>query len=198
MRRHIIILAIVLMAAGSLAAQYPVEYYGQPLPLADGDCAEVEAYLESYLDMNPWSMPDPTGHFFLFGTLCMEGDSAVLTFEEMASRSCRQAPWGSVDDTPICEYYTVRQLSRVSRHVMPWKKGIYRGFYLSSLPDTSPFWKYESLTYEGDNEATYIEGVFEFVTPLWYLESDLFTRRVYKVVPRTAKPLSIHRGGERR
>ena len=200
MRRQIIILIAVLLVALPLAAQYPGKYYEQPLPLANGQCVQVEAYLSAYLDMNPWSMPDPTGAYFLFGTLCAEGDSAVLTFEEMASRKCRQAPWGSVDDKPICDqYFAVRPLRNIIRHVLPWvADNTGSGFYLASMAATYPFWNYESLTYHGNNCATYVEGVFEFVTPLWYLESDLFTRRVYDIAPRTAQPLTIRRGGERR
>jgi len=200
MRRQIIILvAVILMAAGTSVAQYPEVYMGSPLPLADGDCVDVEAYLSCYLDMNPWSMPNPTGSFFLFGTLCLEGDTVVLTFEEMASRRCRSAPWGSVDDRPICDQYSaLRPLRKISRHVLPWVGDSEIGFYLSSVAATYPFFNYESFTYEGNDVATYVEGVFEFVTPLWYLESDLFTRRVYKIAPRTAEPLTILRGGARR
>jgi len=201
MRRQIIILIAVLLVAGPLVAQYPDWYYGQPLPIDSGQCVEVQAYLSCYHDMNPWSMPDPTESYFLFGTLCVDGGSAILTFEEMASRKCRPAPFGSVDDTPICDqYYAPRQLRKVSRHVLPWvgDSGPDGGFYLSSMAASYPFFNYEALTYEGDDMATYVEGVFEFVTPLWYQESNLFTRRVYKIAPRTAEPLSILRGGARR
>lgn len=102
-------------------------------------------------------------------------------------------------ETPICEYWAPRPIKGWGKHVLAWtpKYETELGLYLSSIQAQYPFWKYESFTYNGGNDGSFTEGVFEFVTPLWFFESDLFTRKKYVVSPKTATQRIIIRGGTR-
>ncbi|MHC4371004.1 MAG: hypothetical protein ACYSW8_25625 [Planctomycetota bacterium] len=194
MRRQIIVLFVTLLVAGAAFGGYPEEYYGPPLP--DG-CMDVEAYVPSgwFHDRNPWSMPSPEEGIFWFGTLCVEGGVAALEFTRLGSRRCYEAPWGTPGNPPICfAGYTI-EISRPDRHVMAWDPDfdIDWGFYLASVHFGEWIWSYESLTAIEGNDMVFVTGVFEFITPLWYVESDDYTRWKFLVSPRTAKGFPMRR-----
>ena len=187
---------LILLVASVVSAVYPDAYYGDPLPMENGECVEIQAHLESWLDMNPWGMPDPTGTYFLFGSLCLNEGVAVLTFNTIAGRECKPRPYGTIEDLPICEYWAPRTITGWGEHILAWspKDTTGVGVYIATIEGQYPFWKYESFTYTGGESGTFVEGVFEFVTPLWFFESDLFTRKTYVIAPKTATPRVIIRG----
>lgn len=194
MRRQIVILFLAVLIAAPALAGYPQEYYGAPLP--DG-CMEIEAYVPSgwFHDRNPWSMPSPEEGVFWFGTLCVEGGVAVLEFDRLGSRRCYEAPWGMPGDPEICfAGYTI-EVSKPDRHVMAWDLNfeVDWGFYIASVHFGNWEWSYESLTVVSPNEWVFVTGVFDFITPLWWVESDTWTRWKFLVSPRTAKAFPMRR-----
>ena len=175
MRRQIIILSVLLFVGGLAFAGYPEDYFGPPLP--EG-CIEIEAYTPTgwYHDMNPWSGASPEEGIMWFGELCVEGPVAVLEFTKLGGRYCTPSIFNpNIDECYAFPWFTI---SKPDRHVMTWQPefGPDWGFYLTSVHTGDWNWIYDSLTNNGDDTATFIEGVFEFITPLWYVESDDFTR----------------------
>jgi hypothetical protein len=180
-------------------AGYPEEYYGPPIP--DG-CIEIEAYVPAgwFLDRNPWSMPSPEENIFWFGELCVEGNVAVLEFTELGNRTCRETPWGTRDDEPLCFSGWTMKLSQPDRHVMAWDPSfpVDWGFYIASVHFDDWLWRYDSLTVTTGGDMVFVEGVFEFVTPLWWVESNDFTRWKFLVRERAAPAFALHRSAIRR
>jgi hypothetical protein len=179
---------MLVVTAGIAAAGYPEDYFGPPVP--DG-CMEIEAYVPSgwFLDRNPWSMPSPEEGILWFGTLCVEDGIAVLEFTSLAGRHCRESPWGTIDDPEVCYAWHMLDISNPDRHVMPWDPDFDPdwGFYLASVHAGEWIWFYESLTDNGDGSMTFVEGAFEFITPLWYVESDNYTRWKFLVTERETR-----------
>lgn len=194
MRRQIVILFLVLAVTGTVCAGYPPEYYGPRLP--DG-CMDIEAYVPSgwFHDRNPWSMPSPEEHIFWFGELCVEGGVAALEFTRLGSRRCYEDPWGF---ERCFASYTI-PLSTPDRHVMAWDPNleIDWGFYLASIHFDNWEWSYESLTASTLGNMIFVTGVFDFITPFWWTESDTWTRWKWLVSPRTAKAFPLRRSGGR-
>jgi hypothetical protein len=194
MRGQIVILALLLAMASPALAAYPEDYYGPPIP---SGCMEVEAYIPDgwYLDRNPWSSPSPEESIFWFGMLCVEGDIAVLEFTSLGSRSCYEQLWGS----DICYAGWSIELNIPDRHVLPWDPDfqVDWGFYIASIFMGGWQWSYESLTDLGDGSFMFVTGVFDFITPLWFVESDDYTRWKLLVSPRTAKAFPVRRIGGR-
>jgi len=176
MRRQIIVLSLaLLLVAGGVFAGYPEDYFGPPLP--EG-CIKIEAYVPSgwFLDRNPWSMPSPEESIFWFGTLCVEGPVAVLEFTELGSRYCKP----SIFNPNIEECYarTWLTISKPDRHVMAWDTNFEPdwGFYIASVHTGDWTWTYDSLTNNDNGTMTFVTGTFDFITPLWWVESDNHTR----------------------
>ncbi len=198
MRRMIIVLLVALMVPLAALGAYPEDYYGPPLP--DG-CMDVEAFVPDgwFHDRNPWSMPSPEESIFWFGTLCVESGIAVLDFDRLGGRYCYEAPWGTIDDPPVCFAGWTIELSHPDRHVMAWDPNfeIDWGFYIASVHFGDWEWSYESLTVRAPFEWIFVTGVFDFITPLWWVESDTWTRWKWLVTPRTAKAFPMRRVGGR-
>lgn len=202
MRRQIMILVpmmILILATAGAEGGYPAEYYGPQLP---NGCMDVEAYVPSgwFHDRNPWSMPSPEESVFWFGSLCVENGVAVLEFTSLAGRHCREAPWGVVGDPPLCYAWHMLDIRRPDRHVMAWDLGfeIDWGFYLASVHFGEWIWSYESLTTIEGDDMVFVTGVFEFITPLWWVESDAYTRWKFLVSPRTTPMFGLRRTTARR
>ena len=185
MRRQIIVLLIALFLTGAVWA-----------PLPEG-CMEIEAYVPDgwFHDRNPWSMPSPEEGIFWFGTLCVEGGVAALEFTHLGSRRCYKPPYGVIGDPDICfAGYTI-EISKPDRHVMPWDPDfpIDWGFYIASIFIGDWEWSYESLTAIEGMDMVFVTGVFEYHQPLWFVESDKYTRWKFLVSPRTAKAFPMRR-----
>lgn len=180
MRRHIIILLVAVLAVSTVAfAGYPPDYLGDPVT-PDG-CRNVEAWLNSYHDMNPWSMPDPTGTFFLMGTLCVEDGVAVLDFTDLAWRWCDQAPWGTIDDDQICVAWWVGEWT-TGRHVLAWDGGVYVSGVWIELPDDDPVFYFDALTWDADDaDGRFVQGAFWLDATMFFRDDDRFTRSTYVV-----------------
>jgi hypothetical protein len=195
-----ILFVVAALCAGVASAGYPDDYFGPPLP--DG-CIEIEAYMPDgwFLDRNPWSMPSPEETIFWFGTLCVEGSVAVLEFTALAGRHCREAPWGVIGDPPICYSWHLVDIRDPDRHVMAWDPDFEPdwGFYLASVHAGEWIWFYESLTADPDGtHMIFTEGAFEYVQPLWFVESDDYTRWKFLVTERSTPMFGYRRSAERR
>ena len=189
MRRQIIILSLaLLLVAGAVFAGYPEEYFGPPLP--EG-CIEIEAYVPSgwFLDRNPWSMTSPEESIFWFGERCIEGPVAVLEFKSIAGRHCYESLFGFEK----CYAWHWSNISYPDRHVMVWDFPPDSGFYLTSIFKGDWEWFYESLTNQGDGTFVFTEGVFDFVSPFWWLESDNYTRWKFLVTERHTPNMKLTR-----
>jgi len=194
MLRQIAVMFLALMVTPSLMAAYPEDYFGPPLP--DG-CMEIEAYVPEggFLDRNPWSMPSPEEGIFWFGTLCVEGGVAALEFTQIANRACYKHPWGIPGDPDVCYAGWTIEIREPDRHVMAWDLDfkVDWGFYIASIFMGEWEWQYESLTARADGTAVFVTGVFEYVQPLWFVESDKWTRWKFLVSPRVAKGFPMRR-----
>jgi len=195
MRRNIIILCLLLVVpAGIVLAGYPEDYFGPPAP---NGCIKVEAYVPSgwFHDRNPWSMPSPEETVFWFGELCVENGVAVLEFTQLGSRRCYENPWGLEE----CYAGWLIEISKPDRHLMAWDPDfdIDWGFYLAKVHFRDWEWSYESLTASTGNDMVFVTGVFEFITPFWWVESDNWTRWKFLVSPRSAIGFPMRRIGGR-
>lgn len=194
MRRQIVILFVAVMMAGSLMAAYPEDYYGPPIP--DG-CMDIQAYVPDgwFLDRNPWSMPSPEEGIFWFGTLCVDGGVAALEFTQIASRACYKQPWGTREDPDICYAGWMVEIREPDRHVMAWDLDfqVDWGFYIASIFMGDWEWQYESLTVIEGDDMVFVTGTFEYHQPLWFVESDKWTRWKFLVSPRTVTGFPVRR-----
>ena len=178
MRRHITIWIALLAVAATAAAQYPGELYGVP---AQEGCMDVQAYVTQFIDHEPWSVPDPTGHIFWLGELCAEPGTVSLDFDTMAWRICRGLPWGSPAGGEECFAWFANTLDHDS-HLMAWNGDETSGFYMASVYD-GELWIFDTLTVAEDGSMTFRMGAFEFVPPLWYGISDARSLWVMDVAP---------------
>lgn len=186
----------VFLLTSTLAfAQYPEQYYGPPLESAG--CVEIEAYTPEgwYLDRNPWSAPSPEERFIWFGELCVDGPVAVLTFESFSYRVCHPTFYGPDE----CMGWGVFVIRIPDRHVMTWDPEFETdwGFYQAAVQVGEWAWAYDSLTNLGDGTAMYSEGVWEFEQPLWWVESDEFTRWQFIVSERSTPVFTNRTAGLR-
>ena len=166
---------IFMLGAVTVSAGWPDEYVGDELP--DG-CLQIEAEIVEWLDMNAWGMVSPVG-VVVIGELCVQSGVATLSFEWMVSRECEETPWGQVGNPENCRYRVGTRL-RGPDKVMPFQNGAYVA-YVHSPSGVVP---YEALTWiEEDGAGRFVSGVFDFVTPLWFYESDEYTRVEWVVQP---------------
>ena len=180
MRENIIILIVAVLAVSLTAsAGYPPDYIGDPV--VPNGCRNVESWLVDYHDMNPWSSPDPTGAFFLMGTRCVEDGVVVLDFTDFAWRWCSEAPWGTIDDDPICVAWWVGDW-RSGRHVLAWDNGVYiSGIWGETLGGDLVF-HFDALTWNADDAAgRFVQGVFWLDATIFLRDDDRFTRSTYVV-----------------
>ena len=184
MKRFFILIACVLLASTAYAG-YPADYIGDPLP--DG-CIEVEAWITEWHDRNPWGQVDPTGQYFLFGTLCVKPGSevAVLELSELAWRHCREAPWGTPGNPPVCQARYAGEW-RAGRHVLAWDNGVYvSGIWIEDA-DGAPVYHFSALTYDAEtNTARWVQGAW-WLDVMWYVDDDRYTRTTWTVQPRQAE-----------
>ncbi len=167
-------LFVLLLASSTVFAQgyYPDGYAGDPVP--DG-CYQVESWLTEYHDMNPWSMPDPTGRHFVYGEACVEQGVLVLHFTDFAWRFCTPSFWGSPDGDEVCYSVPIGEW-RNGRHVLAWDEARYiTGVWV----DDKYF--YAALMFDASTgEAVFIEGVFG-LDGFFFVEDDDYTRATWKV-----------------
>lgn len=71
------------------------------------------------------------------------------------------------------------------------------GFYLAKVHFGNWEWSYESLTASTGGNLVFVTGVFEFITPFWWVESDNWTRWKWLVSPRRAMAFPMRRIGGR-
>ena len=102
---------------------------------------------------------------------------------------------GIPGDPEICWSAWVIEISTPDRHVMAWDPDFDFdwGFYIASVHFGDWLWSYESLTGTTGADMIFVTGVFEFITPLWWVESDDFTRWKWSVRPRSAKAFPMRR-----
>jgi hypothetical protein len=170
MKKTLIAIAIIGLASTAVAG-WPEGYQGDQLP--DG-CFGIEAEIVDWLDRNPWGQVSPVG-VVAAGDLCVEGEVATLNIKYIVNRRCEDgAP-------PVCEYRVTVPFQEPIR-VLPFVQGAYIA-YVHNDNSTAP---YEALVWDLEaDEGLFIDGVFDFVTPLWFYESDEYTRLVWKVSPRS-------------
>ena len=169
------LLGIFMLGAVAASGGWPDEYVGDELP--DG-CGQFEAEVVEWLDMNPWGQVSPVG-VVVIGDVCVANDVATFHLGWIVSRECREAPWGSQDDTEVCSY-RVGSRMRVPDKVMPFQNGAYVA-YVHAQDGSVP---YEALTWsDEDGAGRFVSGTFDFVSPLWFYESDEHTRVEWVVRP---------------
>lgn len=167
-----LVFALVLVAAPA-GAGYPAHYIGDPIP--DGTVLSVEAWLVDFHDRLPYGMRDPSGHYYLFGTLTVDDGVAVLEFDAIAGRYCS----ASIYNHNIEECYA-RQWNPdyYERHVLALDAGV----YIASVWN-GEVWLFEALTYDAETgTATFTVGAFaQDTAPPWLLDSDDYSRWRYTV-----------------
>jgi hypothetical protein len=177
MKRFLITLILIAGLAAPAAAGWPEGYQGDELP--DG-CFNIRAEIVDWLDRNPWGMISPVG-VQAAGDICVEDGVATLNLQYIVSESCVESPWGVVGEDEVCEYRVRVEFSEPIR-VLPFVSGAYIA-YVHEDGDIVP---YEALVWDAESDSgRFIDGVFDFVTPLWFYESDEYTRLVWEVAPRT-------------
>lgn len=91
---------IVLISVVAFSQEYPDFIYSDDMSVVPGS-HEVEGYIDQYWDMNPWSMGNPEGTFYTFGTICFADDFAEIDWNGFAGRICEiqdnNDPWGVPD-----------------------------------------------------------------------------------------------------
>jgi len=197
MRRQIIILlTLLLMTLPVVAQDWPDSVAGDQVEYMEA--FETQMHLYEFHDMNPWSMPDPTGQYFYFGTLAFgndgSGNVAIIDLDSRAGRMCKEPPWGMPNPSLICYYYSQRRISFFG-YVLPWNEAAQA--YISY---NDAYWgtSVVVLTYDADNNtATLALGAMTLVGDEY--EWDL-TRTIYRhlIEERTASPFLIRRGAQRR
>jgi hypothetical protein len=171
-----VIIMSLLLAAPAFGG-WPEGYQGDAFE--EGQCLDFEAEIIEWEDHNPWGQRSPVG-VNAVGSLCM--DDAVLHFaiHYLVNRKCEQPPWGTRDDEEVCEYRATVRLAEPGR-ILPWADGSYIAYV--HQPDGSV--PYESVTWDAENEVgRFVDGVFDFVTPFWFYESDSHTRTTWEFRPR--------------
>ena len=184
MRRQIIILLVALfVVCGTAFGGYPADYYGDWI--SDG-CVEVEAWISDYHDRNPWGMRDPTGTFFLFGEMCATGGVVNLNLTEFASRHCREAPWGTRDNEPICYAWYLRDWA-YGKFKLAFEENANGTFYFSGVwletdRDDFPVFYFDALTWDSaEMTGRFVQGVWHLVATIFLKDDDRFTRSTWTV-----------------
>ena len=190
MRRMIVILGVVLLMFTGLAyGGYPEDYHGDLLP--DG-CWDVQSTIIDWHDRNPWGQTDPTGVFFLFGSLCTEDGVAVLDLTEWGWRRCYEAPWGTPGNPPICNATYLGEW-KWSRHVLAYDTGVYISGIWTEDREGQGVYLFVALTYDADtNTARFVEGAFS-LSSIWFSDNDNYTRTTWSVEPWTAEYTNLAR-----
>jgi hypothetical protein len=187
MRKTLILMMLAMaVTAGIVSAGYPAHYYGDRIP--EG-CYEVESWITDWHDMNPWGMQDPTGAFYVMGTLCSTGDVVDLMLTEVAWRRCVPEPWGDCDDDDeICFAWYIGPWS-AGKHKLAWEEGSSGGFYYSGVwmgdvwtDEGEMVFHFDSLTFDAETgEGTLVQGVWKVDGLIFYLDDDRYTRYTWKV-----------------
>ena len=192
--RRFLVLALLLAVSIPVAAGYPDHYIGDQLP--DGTVLEVEAWLSDFHDREPWGMRDPTGAFFLFGTLTVTEGVAVLEFDTFASRRCQP----SIFNPTIEECFAWRSgvQGYYERHVLAFDGDSAGGVYVASVKNGAAF-LFEALTVDLEAETiTFTIGAWRWVPPFWYEDSDDYTRSTYTIRERETPIRGQVRNGSKR
>lgn len=195
--RKTLALFAVLLALAVAAVAYPPQYYGDRLP--DGTELEVEAVLVGWTDRQPWGMPDPSGTFYLFGTLVVEDGVAILEFDEMAGRHCVESIFSPyVEDC----YAWPRNGDYNERHVLAFDERVDgAGVYVASVWDEDVgLFLFEALTVDLDSGVhTFTKGAWEQEqAPPWIVDSERRTRWTFEVRERvTEYRASTRRGAQK-
>jgi hypothetical protein len=177
MKKTLCAIVLILGFAATGFAGWPEGYQGDELP--DG-CFNIEAEIVEWHDANPWGQRSPVG-VVAVGDICVESGVATLNFQYIANKSCYEPAYGVVGDPVVCEYRVSVSFSQPVR-VLPFVNGAYIA-YVHEEGDIAP---YEALVWDADSDlGVFVDGVFDFVTPLWFYESDEYTRYVWEVSPRS-------------
>ena len=186
MRKILTFVAILILASTAFAG-YPDDYIGDQLP--DG-CFMVETWITDWHDRNPWGQVDPTGAYFLFGTLCVKpgSDVAVLDLTELAWRRCHEAPWGTPGNPLICHAQPAGEW-RAGRHVLAWDAGVYiSGVWIEDTGGWAVY-HFDALTYDAESgTARWVQGVW-WLDVMWLVDDDRYTRTTWTVQPRQVEVL---------
>jgi hypothetical protein len=189
------VLVLALAVAAPAVAGYPAQYIGDQLP--DGTVLEVEAVLTGWTDRQPWGMRDPSGTFYLFGTLTVEDGVAVLEFDEMAGRHCKPSIWNP--NIEECYAWPWR-VDHYERHVLAFDE-LADGFgvYVASVWNGELF-LFEALTVDqATGVHTFTKGAWEAEqAPPWIIDSERRTRWTFELRERvTEYRATTRRSGKR-
>lgn len=175
MRKTLIVFGLALALAAPVAAGWPEGYQGDEI---DQGCFPVALEISEWYDMNPWGQRSPVG-VQAIGDLCVDGGVATLSIDYIVNEVCNEPAWGARDQAPTCKYY-VRVAFNEPARVLPFVDGAYIAYVIES-GDIAP---YEALVWDADVfRGRFIDGVFDFVSPLWFYESDQYTRVTWEVKP---------------
>jgi hypothetical protein len=172
----LVTLAVLFGTATADAQSWPEGYQGDEF--AEGQCLDFEAEIVEWLDRNPWGQRSPVG-VQAIGSLCMDDSVLHFAIHFIVHKTCVTAAY-SGGESQICEYQTVAKFREPGR-ILPWANGAYIA-YVHEPNETAP---YEAVVWDADSETgRFVDGVFDFVTPLWFFESEAYTRTVWEFKPR--------------
>lgn len=192
MKRFLTLALAILFFAAPAVAGWPEGYQGDELP--DG-CFNIKAEIVDWLDRNPWGVISPVG-VQAAGDLCVEDGVARLNIQYIVWEYCEEAPYGVIGDSEVCEY-RVRVEFREPLRVLPFEKGA----YIAYVHEDGNIVPYEALVWDLESDSgRFVDGVFDFVTPLWFYESDEYTRLEWLIEPRSGDLVfpNVRRGAERK
>lgn len=176
MKRSFFTVAFVLLTAVAFGS-WPEGYQGDELPSTS--CFGFVAEVTDWVDRNPWGMRSPVG-FKVIGEVCEQDGVAQFAFEWVVSREvCTTPPYSGVGEEETCDYYVRIPWSEGPRY-LPWVQGA----YISYVHNDNSTATYEAFIWdEASQTGRFIDGVFDFVTPLWFYESDDYTRWEWELKP---------------
>ena len=186
MRRQIIILSMLLLAALPLTAQeWPEEMAGDQIIYQEPN--EIEMYMSAWNDQNPWGMPSPVGHFFYFGSLtfdvCDGVNIADLDLDQRASRICREPPWGGHFLGLDCAYWYPRPIE--ISYTLEWDEDA-QAYLVYQIAEWGV--NVMALTMEEDGVSGILNmGVMEILDGKMKWD-ERYTWYSYVIGPKTAEP----------
>lgn len=188
MKRLLSAIISVLLCAAPVLAGYPEGYAGDRLP--DG-CHEVEAWIVDWHDMNPWGQYSPVGTNFWFGELCVDGDVAILEFESIGTRVCKQSPWGGFGNPEVCSSTWIGD-SNQWPYVLVYDQGLYESSVAIQDENGDPVLLFEALTYtEEQLEALFVTGAWKIVGTIFLEDDDRYTRTKWRIRQRQTPLLGL-------
>lgn len=193
----LIVILAVIFAAPAEAQQWPDGYQGDQIE--SEACFGVILEATEWLDRNPWGQVSPVGTLY-YGTICPHDGTVVpveaveFRLEYIVAQRCTETPYSGGDGI-ACTYRATTRMKAPPRLLTFWF-----GTYISYVHEDDNLVPYEAIVWDADTETgTFTDGAFDFVSPLWFYESDRATRTRYSIHRWDGDPvLKTRRGAKAR